>query len=224
MCGISIEVQDAFQQLDDLNHRSSVALRSWNKKPMVDKRSELKERHQALAKEDAVRGSPVSGACRKGKEKGKVKGKEKGQEEKGKGAGTKRQSQFRNWSDQDVSNELAIVGKQLDYFTYYMQEGKLTSGEELTRPFRTLSMFAGVLLTGFGGTWITHGACLTCDTPHDIARCSRCQGGICELHGVLLSRASQESGSAEWQGSSVACCGANLGCVDRQTQILEHEK
>ena len=159
MCGISIEVQDAFQQLDDLNHRSSVALRSWNKKPMVDKRSELKERHQALAKEEAARGSPVSGACRKGKEKGKVKGKEKGQEEKGKGAGTKRQSQFRNWSDQDVSNELAIVGKQLDYFTYYMQEGKLTSGEELTRPFRTLSMFAGVLLTGFGGTWITQGMC-----------------------------------------------------------------
>ena len=114
------------------------------------------------------------------------------------------------------------VAERLDSVTFYMQEGKLTNGEQLRRPFRSIPMFAGVLLTGFGGTWITHGACLTCDTPHDIARCSRCQGGICELHGVLLSRASQESGSAEWQGSSVACCRADSGCVDRQTQILEY--
>ena len=114
------------------------------------------------------------------------------------------------------------VAERLDSVTFYMQEGKLTNGEQLRRPFRSIPMFAGVLLTGFGGTWITHGACLTCDTPHDIARCSRCQGGICELHGVLLSRASQESGSAEWQGASVACCRADSGCVDRQTQILEY--
>ena len=166
--------------------------------------SELKEQQKALFKEDAARrGSPVSGA---------------------EGKGTKRQVQFGNWSDQDVSHELARASEQLDQITYTLQEGKLTFGEVLARPWRGLSMFAGALLTGFGGTWITHGACLTCDTPHDIARCSRCQGGICELHGVLLSRASQESGSAEWQGSSVACCGANSGCVDRQTQILEHEK
>ena len=101
--------------------------------------SELKEQQKALFKEDAARrGSPVSGA---------------------EGKGTKRQVQFGNWSDQDVSHELARASEQLDQITYTLRGGKLTFGEVLARPWRGLSMFAGVLLTGFGGTWITQGMC-----------------------------------------------------------------
>ena len=163
--------------------------------------SELKEQQKALFKEDAARrGSPVSGA---------------------EGKGTKRQVQFRNWSDQDVSHELARASEQLDQITYTLQEGKLTFGEVLARPWRGLSMFAGVLLTGFGGTWITQGSCYTCGNPDDVARCSWCQCGICEWHGVLLARASQASASGPLPGAFMACCSNSIGCEERQRRILE---
>jgi hypothetical protein len=84
-------------------------------------------------------------------------------------------------------------------------------------------MFVGVLLTGFGGDWITKGSCYMCGSPHDTARCSRCQCGICEDHGVLLAKAGQATGSADsaWQGASLACCQGTIACEDRQRQILQ---
>ena len=36
MCGISIKVHDTVQQLDDLNRESSMALRNWTGRPLVD--------------------------------------------------------------------------------------------------------------------------------------------------------------------------------------------
>ena len=82
-------------------------------------------------------------------------------------------------------------------------------------------MFVGVLLTGFGGSWITRGSCYICGQPHNTARCCRCQCGICEEHGLLLARASQADGSREWQETSTACCNTSRGCEDRQRQVLE---
>ena len=43
MRGISVEVHDKFQLLDDLNHASSLALRQWSQIPLVDMRKELKD-------------------------------------------------------------------------------------------------------------------------------------------------------------------------------------
>ena len=217
MCGISMEVHDAYQHVEDLNHESNMSLRSWSGRPLVDRRGEIKDWYQSLGKEIIARGiSPVSGGGKKGK-KGQEKGK-KGQE---KGKGAKRQWQFRNWTDRDLTDEHRHVGEQLDRITYSLQEGKLTSGEELVRPFRTLPMFVGVVLTGFGGTWITRGNCVVCGNPHDTARCCRCQAGICEAHGLLLTKASRARGSGEWQGSSSACCKPSNGCEGRQQQILD---
>ena len=79
-------------------------------------------------------------------------------------------------------------------------------------------MFAGMLLTGFGGKWITQGSCVKRESPHATARCHRCQCGICENHGILLSRASREG------GASMACCVAAIGCEDRQKDIFEFWK
>ena len=207
MCGISIQVHDAFVQLEDLNHESSLALRTWSRRPLVERRSEVRDWYQAVAREIASRqekgkGSPLLRAGMKGK-------------------GPKRQCQFRNWSDRELRDELACIGEQMDRLTYRLQEGKLTSGQVLLRPYRNLPMFVGVLLTGFEGIWITRGSCYICEKPHDTARCCRCQCGICEEHGLLLARASQADGSGEWQGTSLACCNTSIGCEYRQRQVLE---
>ena len=212
MCGISLPVHEAFVRLEDLNHESSLALRTWSRKPLVERRSEFKDWYQAIAREIADRrgqekgkGSPLSGAGKKGK-----------------GKGTKRQSQFRNWSDQQLRDQLAHVGKQMDDLTYRLQEGKLMSGTVLARPYRILPMFVGVLITGFGdNSWITLGSCFHCGNPNETARCCRCQCGICEEHGSLLARASQLDGIGDWQGTSTACCNTSNGCEDRQKQVLE---
>ena len=181
MCGISQKVHDAFQVLDELNHESSMSLRNWTGKPLVEERGEIKDHYQSLAKDITARDqqrSPVPGAGKKSKDKGK---------EKGRGKGAKRQFQFKNWSDQDVRNEHLRVGQELDRMTFNLQEGKLTSGQELTRVYRTLPMFVGVVLTGFGGDWITQGSCYICGIPNGTARCCRCQCGICQEHKVSCS-------------------------------------
>ena len=106
--------------------------------------------------------------------------------------------------------------------TFKLQEGKLTQrNEELKRPCRGRPMFVGVLVTGFGGSWITQGSCNICGNPDNTARCCRCQCGICKEHGLLLARASQADGSGEWQGTPTACCNTSSGCEDRQRQVLE---
>ena len=212
MCGISIQVHDVLVQLEDLNHKSSLALRTWSGRPMVESRSRKRDWHQAVAREIAGRqekgrGSPHSRAGKKGK-----------------GRGSKRQWQFANWSGRQLRHELDRVGEEMDQLTLRLQEGKLShlrSGKELVRPFRKLPMFVGVVVTGIGAPWITQGGCHHCDFPHDTARCCWCQCGICEDHGLLLARASQAPGSRECQGASMACCNADTGCEDRQRQVLE---
>ena len=84
------------------------------------------------------------------------------------------------------------VGAQLDALTFSMQEGRLTSGEDLVGPYRGRPMFVGVVLTGFEGDWITKGSCYFCASPLETARCLKCQCGICEEHGVLISIAGTE--------------------------------
>ena len=83
----------------------------------------------------------------------------------------------------------------------------------MPRPYRGRPMFVGVLLTGFGGDWLTKGSCHFCGSPHETARCSRCQCGICEDRGLLLARAGQ--------GSSLACCRSLEECAARQENILD---
>ena len=105
-----------------------------------------------------------------------------------------------------------------------MQEGKLTSGKEFARPYRGRPMFVGVMLTGFGGDWITKGSCFLCASPHETARCSKCQCGICEDDGILIGQAGQEEqahGTKEWQGASLAACRNTKACEGRQRQILD---
>ena len=211
MCGVSIEVYDVYQRLEELNHESSLSLRNWSGPPLVERRSVIKDQYQALTREITAReqtGSPNPGAGKKGKVKGD------GQKGKGKG-------KFTNQTDKELRDERARVGKELDRITWSLQEGKFTSGEELVRPYRTLPMFVGVVLSGFGGEWITQGSCFICGNPHDTARCCRCQCGICQEHGLLLHKASQASGSQQWQGSSTACCTAGNGCNIRQKEILD---
>ena len=108
-----------------------------------------------------------------------------------------------------------------------MQEGKLTSGKELVRPYRGRPMFVGALLTGFGGDWITKGSCYVCSSPHDTARCSKCQCGICEEHGSLISIAGaqeQVDGTKVWQGTSLACCLNAKACENKQKLLLDFWK
>ena len=114
---------------------------------MVEKRSELKGWYQSLSVEHAFRTkSPVSGPW--------------------KGKGCKGQCQqvpyenYRDWPDEGVRAELQRVTAELDNITYLMQEGKLMSGEVLSRPYRMRPMFVEVLLTASGGmTWIMQGSC-----------------------------------------------------------------
>lgn len=90
MCGINIQVHDTHMHLDDLNHASSLALRSWGGKPVKQSRAELKDYWHLLRKEVAARSPPVPGA-QKGKEKDKSKGK-----------ATQPQRRFRTWTDKQV--------------------------------------------------------------------------------------------------------------------------
>ena len=82
MCGINIQVHDTHMHLDDLNHASSLALRSWGGKTVQQSRAELKDYWHLLRKEVDNRSPPVPGARR--------------------GQGIKRQQKFRNWTDEEV--------------------------------------------------------------------------------------------------------------------------
>ena len=135
-----------------------------------------------------------------------------------------RQRQYRHVSDQEVSDAFARAAERLDNATRMVREGKLTTGECLTRPYHGRPMLVGALLTGFGGNWITQGSCYSCGSPDDTARCSQCPCGICQEHGVLIARAGQTVDSSEWQGSSIACCSDSHACEQRQQQIAEFWK
>ena len=54
-------------------------------------------------------------------------------------------------ADDRGSSAVANVGQQMDELTFRLRAGKLTSGQVLTRPYRNLPMFVGVLLTGLAG-------------------------------------------------------------------------
>ena len=139
------------------------------------------------------------------------------------GQGTKRK--FIAYSDEQLHTQLAHVCDRMGALTFKLQEGKLMQNNKgLKRPHRSLPMFVGVLLTGFGGDWITQASCNACGRPHNTACCCWCQCGICEQHGLLLARAPRADGSGEWQGSSLACCGTSKGCEERQRQVLEFWK
>ena len=200
MNGIRWSVHQIFLELEKLNHDSSMVLRSWQQRPVTEQRREIRNTHEALKRE--------------------IRGRE---QKKGKGKGMERQYRFMDFSFEQLRAEKKGVGERLDQMTKDMQEGKLTTGETLTRPLRNVPMFAGVLATGFEGVWITQNSCWRCGHPHDTARCCRCQCGICESCGQLLARASQNEDGTR-QGSSTACCLNVLKCNERQRQILNHWK
>ena len=192
MRGNSTEAQALFMQMEFLNHDSSMALRNWSRMSISDKRNQSKEWCQDIKGEMESRslcrrgrGSPFSGAFANRPAKGLML-----------------QYYFRNWSDCDLHKALQRAEFELNLITRDLQEGKLTNGTELTRPYRSLPMFVGLLLTGFQRDWITQSTCIMRGNADNIARCCWCQCGICETHGVFLSRASQEGG--EWKGSSTA--------------------
>ena len=88
-------------------------------------------------------------------------------------------------------------------------------------------MFVGVVVTGFAGDWITKRSCYACASPHDTARCSKCQCGICEDDGILIGEAGWEEGARgtkAWQGALLACCRNARACESRQRQILDFWK
>ena len=118
------------------------------------------------------------------------------------------------------------VGEQLDKLTLSMQEGRLTSGKELVRPYRGRPMFVGVVLTGFGGDWITTCARYVCASPIDTARCLTCQCGICEEDGILIGIAGieEQHGTNAWQGALLACCRHAKAYENRQGRILDFWK
>ena len=184
MCGISITVRDVFMQLEELNYQSSIALREWAMEPLVERRATLKSRCQDLRRE-------ING--RQG-----GRGKEK--------RGAKRQRHFMEWSDGDLQHEVQQISETLDGMTSVLREGHKTSGEELTRPCRSLPMFAGLLLTGFGGRWITQGSCITCRSTHATARCHWCQCGICENHGYRMSTC---PGTDDKRSACGSACGSH---------------
>ena len=97
---------------------------------------------------------------------------------------------------------------------------------QVTRAYRKLAMFVGLLVTGFEGAWITKEGCYKCGHRGDTARCCRCQCGICEGCGEFLAQASQKQvkGKWEWLGSSTACCEYSYGCKERQEQIIDFWK
>ena len=212
MCGISGPVLEAFVKVDELNYQSSIALRSWGQTPVADRRRRVMRQHNALAKKCGKKGhgSPPPGASRKGKGKGRKRG--------------------RDESYEALRREWLSVGEDLDRLTRLLQEGKLLDGTQVTRAYRKLAMFVGLLVTGFDGDWITEEGCHTCPSRHHTARCCRCQCGICERCGELLAQASQKKVKGKWQwlGSSTACCkagkGASYGCKERQKRIIDFWK
>jgi hypothetical protein len=196
-CGISQPVHDLFEQLQALNHTSSLVLRLWSA-PLEATRREIKESYLMFENEMLRR--------------------------QGKGKpGKKRPYQFLTWTNQEVREALANTGAQMDKLTWRLQEGKLSNGTEVKRPHRKLSMFVGVLATGFQvdefNCWITQKTCFICRGGNNTARCCRCQCGICEEHGLLLTKAGQKNGV--WQGSSTACCKDLDMCELRQHQVLD---
>ena len=200
MCGEDIQVRDVFMRLKELNYQSSIALRKWAEEPLVERRATLKSRYKDLTREiDGRQGA-----------RGKAK------------RGAKRQRHFMEWSDGALQHEVRTVSEKLDWITSISREGNKTSGEELTRPCRSLPMYAGMLLTGFGGAWIKQGSCITCGSAHATARCHWCQCGICENHGILLSQAWHDGD--RWQGVSKACCVGGIGCDGRQQAIVNFWK
>ena len=207
MCGISPSVLDTFKKLEELNHKSSMVLRSWTKPTLSQQRTQHKDLYERIKREIACRGSPSSGAVGKRGVKG-----------------SKDQQQFKSWSLYDLEQELQVVGADTDSITFIMQEGKMlvptvgsTEKSEVKRPHHGLPMFVGLLVTGFKGDWITQDGCIACSKADGIARCCWCQCGICEDCGDLISRASQKGG--EWKGASTACCGDVNGCRRRTTEI-----
>ena len=76
---------------------------------------------------------------------------------------------------------MECYAKHCDDFTRLMHEGRLLlTGEILERPHRGRPMFVGLLLTGFGGDWITQGNCWKCGAHHEIGRCAWCHAAICQ--------------------------------------------
>ena len=192
MCGISIPVHEKFARLDELNRASREALREieWSQKQPVE--AELEE---VVARHRSIRGE-IDRRRRR--------------------AGAKSRSSFNDSSSQELRAELAVSRARMDELTNYLREGRLSNGRQLKRPRCNLPEFVGVLVTGFEGSWITQGGCLTCRETSKTARCCWCQCGICEAHGRLIARASRRDGA----GASTACCRDAGGCLGRQRQIL----
>ena len=207
MCGISVEVHDSFEQVYELNHKSSMALRSWSGPSLAERKREMRECFDALVRENHSRTNSTGPGA------GMVTG--------GKG---KRQCpwRFSQWSNEQVQKQFADVKAQLDEMTHMLQEGKLTNGQMVARPYRNIPMWVGLRVSGFDAEWLNNDYCLVCSERDDIARCCRCQAGICQTHGCLLTRASQASNGA-WQGASTACCGVSETgqCQWRQRRIIE---
>ena len=208
MCGISGPVFEAFVKVEEFNHQSSIALRYWRQTSAAERRRWVMRQYHALGKKcgEKGHGSPPPGASRKGKGKGRKRG--------------------RDESYEALQRELASVGEDLDRLTRLLQEGKLLDGTQVTRAYRKLAMFVGLLVTGFEGAWITKEGCYKCGHRGDTARCCRCQCGICEGCGEFLAQASQKQvkGKWEWLGSSLACCEYSYGCKERQEQIIDFWK
>ena len=133
-----------------------------------------------------------------------------------------RQPGYRHWSDRQLKQEHRRLTPILDKLTYQMQEGKLSNGQVLARPFRPRGMWVGLVLTGFGGAWIMEANCEVCQGNVDIARCVKCHAGICKDHGMLVGRSSQNGETRQWQGASIACCKDGVECKRRQREALEH--
>ena len=220
MNGIRLIVHQIFVELEKLNHDSSMALRSWQQRPVTEQRREIKDMYEALKREIWGREQETRA---KGGKHSPSSGAFGGTGQKGKGKGMKRQHRFMDFSLEQLRAEKKEVGERLDQMTYDLQEGKLTTGVTMVRPYRILPMFVGVLITGFEGVWINQDSCWTCGDPNDTARCCRCQCGICETCGQLLARASRNE-HGDYLGASMASCSNVLQCNERQRQILNHWK
>ena len=141
-------------------------------------------------------------------------------QQKGKGQGKRRQLGYRHWSHWQLKQEHRRLTPILDKLTYQMQEGKLSNGQVLTRPFRPRGMWVGLVLAGFGGAWIMEAYCEVCQKSVDIARCVKCHAGICKDHGMLAGRSSQNGETRQWQGASIACSKDGVECKRRQREVL----
>ena len=74
MCGVSVKVHDLFEVLDDLNYKSSQALRLWRTPPtLAGRRAEMRLLYDRVKDEAVARGLPARGAQRGAKKGGKGK-------------------------------------------------------------------------------------------------------------------------------------------------------